>query len=128
MCGTNLGKIRQSEYNLQKNNTTGAKGVTFDPKRGRYKSGIYFQGRAYYVYCYNWEEALHHRRNLRVIHDSFIEWWDSLSPEDQEKVCKKYNSIKETQRNLFKERVDTYRDLIKAEKDEAIDEKADKQE
>lgn len=93
VCGTNLGKIRQEETLLQKNNTSGFKGITYDPQRDRYESRISFQSHTYRIYSYTIEKAVRHRIELRKIHDDFLCWWDSLTPEEQLDAAQKYENL-----------------------------------
>lgn len=81
---TNLFRISQEGDPLQSNNTSGYPGVWLDEERGRYMIRMEFQKVLYRAYSYHWGEAVWIRQMFVKYRHSFVSWWRSLSPEEQE--------------------------------------------
>lgn len=83
VMGTNMFRIRQEGDPTQQNNTSGCPGVWYDDALGRYMVRMQFQGVLYRVYSWDWEEAVWIRRMMVQYRYEFVDWWNSLTPEQQ---------------------------------------------
>lgn len=81
--GTNLHQICQEGDPPQRNNSSGQTGIWFDPSRRRYMVRMEFQGMLYRRYVYDESEAIQIRQMYVDHRHAFLDWWNSLSPEEQ---------------------------------------------
>ena len=74
---TNIGKI--SKATIQKNNTSGVRGVHFDKGLGKYRAVIHFQKRRYPLGSFDsLEEAAAARRTAESkIYGDFLAWYEA---------------------------------------------------
>lgn len=83
VMGTNLYRIRQEGDPAQRNNTSGCPGVWYDENLGRYMVRMQFQGVLYRVYSWDWDEAVWIRQMFVKYRYEFVDWWNSLTREQQ---------------------------------------------
>lgn len=102
--GTNLALIRIPDTQLQKNNTTGYQGVSYLRTRGIWRAQICFQGAIVMKDCHSLEDAIRERQIMRKSRDAFLEWYDSLSEQEQKEKAAKYRENKSMFKQFYKER------------------------
>lgn len=75
---------------LNKNSTTGHKGVSWIPKTGKYRAYINFQRKQYHLGQYlNIEDAIEARKIAEeAIYGDFLKWYAETHPEQWEKLKK----------------------------------------
>lgn len=106
--GTNLNKIQKDESDLQRNNTSGIKGVRYEEKRGYYEAYLWFQKKRYMDRFKSVEEAIHYRAYLRQLHTEFVDWWSSLSKEERDLVTRDYPDLPSAKKAVFELRLEEY--------------------
>lgn len=103
--GTNMMLIRTPDTQPHKNNTSGYQGVSFISSRNHWRAELRFQGVKIAKDCYSLEEAIQTRKNMRASRDAFIEWYDSLTEEQQKEEAKKYKEQKHMFKDFYKRQV-----------------------
>ena len=98
VMGTSLYRIRQEGDPLQKNNSSGHPGVTYDPTHDRWDARMEFQKKLYRRYCEDEETAVWTRQMFVRYRKAFVTWWESLTPEEQEIENARYNSKSDSTR------------------------------
>ena len=101
---TRVTQLKVPEEKLRSNNTSGATGVSWRSYSQRWIARIGFMHRTYTANCRSFEEAVALRQKMRQARDEFVEWWDSLSEEDQSKIAKDID-VKRAQQQLFEARI-----------------------
>lgn len=105
VLGTNLNMLRQDERSLRADNSTGVKGVYFLTAENVYVAAITFKGVRVQKRYKHFGDAVNARRRMKAIHDEFLEWWDSLSPEARSAACMEFEAEKDVPAALIKEQI-----------------------
>lgn len=105
VVGTNLNIIRNASEKGYKNSETGIRGVFFLSKENVYIAGISFQGVRIYKRYKTLEDAIAARMRMNQIHEEFLQWWDSLSAEEQQRACMEYESEKAGRTAMLKKKI-----------------------
>lgn len=77
-----------SKRKVNKNSTTGARGVSYMERQGKYRAYINFQRRQYYLGSFNKiEDAIEARKIAeKKIYGDFFKWYQEAHPEQWEKI------------------------------------------
>lgn len=81
--GTYVNRIKSKKMN--RNNTSGIKGVTWDKKQGKWIAYINFRRKMYYLGAYmRIKEAAFARKQAEAhLHDKFVQWWEERNGQSQ---------------------------------------------
>lgn len=90
--GTFLGAIN-GQRQINKNNTSGYKGISYMRDSGKYRAYINFKYKQYHLGCYDdINQAIAARKAAeKEIYGDFLKWYASEHPEQWEKIQKKKN-------------------------------------
>ena len=105
VMGTSLYVLRENEGKLRSDNVSGIKGVYYLAKENRYVAFLKFRGVHVYKRYHTLEQAIEARHRMKAVHEEFLDWWDSLSDEQKQIECARYESEKATQAALLKRKM-----------------------
>lgn len=103
--GTNLQQIRKSDLELDKNNTSGYKGVSYISTRDVWVAEMGFQGSYVSKTCHSLDEAIEARKAVRVIRDEFVDWYDSMNEEEKKQAALEYENNQKMFKNFYKRKM-----------------------
>lgn len=105
VMGTAILKINREDENLQTNNTSGYQGVSYIRTRKIWRAELRFQGSHVSKDCHSFEEAVKVRKIMRSERDKFLQWWNSLTEEEQKFENEKYKVEHKTMASILKNRI-----------------------